>query len=123
MSPGGQAFGAVFISHIVLSFFSTGVDRAFKLGHYPWLNTLDEPTIWGIISSCLTTIIGKENGTRERSFKAKRARKERRDAKVSLAIWWTEPGERVIAEVRNLTQHFSILYDIYELEVVQARFF
>src|SRR2546430_14317477 len=27
-----------------------GLDRVFKLGHYLWLNTLDEPTIWGIIN-------------------------------------------------------------------------
>ena len=36
------------------------MDRAFKLGHYPWLNTLDEPTICGIINLSLATIIGKE---------------------------------------------------------------
>ena len=31
------------------------MDRAFKLGHYPWLNTLDEPTICGIINPSLAT--------------------------------------------------------------------
>ena len=72
---------AVLGIHMTYSFFFFfDVDHALKLGHYPWLNTLDEPTIWGIINPSLATIIGKGNGTRERFFKAKRARKERRDA-------------------------------------------
>jgi hypothetical protein len=64
----------------IYGFFFTAWNRAFKLGHYSWLNTLDEPTICDIINLSLATIIGKGNGTRERFSRAKRSRKERRDA-------------------------------------------
>jgi hypothetical protein len=75
-----EAQTAVVVCTLQFHTISHGCDRAFKLGHYLWLNTLDELTTCGIINPSLATIIGKGNGTRERFFKAKRARKERGDA-------------------------------------------
>ena len=44
-----RSLDAIYVTYSFV-FFSHGLDRALKLGHYPRLNTLDEATICGIIN-------------------------------------------------------------------------